>query len=128
MARLIGHLLLVLCLVLNGIGGAAMAAAMPLANGIADSPFISEHAQEGCHDEVASSRPGHDAKAIHPAPAGSDCCDPERCDGACTQHAVAVPEFLPIIGTDDLGLGYRVSAIPGRQDPVLRRAVRPPIA
>jgi hypothetical protein len=128
MARLIGHLLLVLCLVLNGIGGAATAATTTLPHGMAASPSVSENSEEGCHDQLAPFGPEADSQSLHPAPANSDCCDPERCDGACAQHAVAVPEFLSIFGTDDLGLGYRVAAVPGHLDPALRRAVRPPIA
>ena len=128
MARLIGHMLLALCLILNGIGGAAMAAAMPLAHANAVSPSMDSHADEACPDQVAPSAPTAEHPSIHPAPADSDCCDQERCDGACAQYAVAAPEFAPSIGTDDLGLGYRLSAAPSHADPALQRAVRPPIA
>ena len=121
MARLLGHLLLALCLLLNGIGSVAAAAAMPWEH--------ANHAHPGCHDQAVSSTPAADnCLTPDPAPTGLDCCDPERCDGACVQHAVAAPEPMQAMGSDDLGLGYRPSAVPGYPNPVLPRAVRPPIA
>lgn len=127
MARLFGYVLLAFCLILNGVGGAAMGATLPLSTDDAcTSASAGWHSGAVSHD---TGSPDGDSAApgAHPAPDEPDCCEPERCDGACAQYAVTIPELMPIVGSDDLGLGYRAGTVPSHVDPALRRAVRPPI-
>lgn len=115
MARLLGHLLLVFCLVLSGIGATVAATAMPLAH--------ADHASQAAPPDALQDCPSH-----APAPTDADCCDPGHCDGACAQHAVAALKLLPVFGSEDLGSGYRAIIAPAHTDPALQQAVRPPIA
>lgn len=135
MLRLIAHLLLVLCLVLNGIGTAASVAIMPLDT--APGAALQEHSivelEPPCH-EPAPVAPVHDGSSS-PASASSegDCCEPDEpcamaaCEGVCAQHAIVLPAPLTEGRGEDLGVHYRAVMLPGHDDPSLRRAVRPPI-
>ncbi|WP_198032434.1 CopL family metal-binding regulatory protein [Lysobacter daejeonensis] len=124
--RLLPRLLLVLCLVLNGIGASMASLRMPLG---AMAPVL--HTAQGDHAKATAATPDHAmASADHcndPDPV--DCCAPDQCDDACTQivPAVVVPALLATSFPE-------MAPPPGerptrdRVDPPLPHPVRPPIA
>lgn len=136
MPRLIARLLLAVCLVLNGLGSVTLATTMQVQMA-APALALSSPAGEGdshCRGHGAM-QDGTDATDQQAQMAdGGDCCQPDscndasRCDGACAQHAIVIPLRLATASSEDLADRYRAPSLPGHDDPLLRRAVRPPIA
>lgn len=136
MPRLIAHLLLMLCLILNGIGTAVSAAIVPVDP--ATESTLQAHSpvelEAPCHD-AAPVAPVHDGNSS-PASGSSEsaCCEPDEpcamaaCESVCAQHAIVLPAPVTEGRGEDLGVHYRAVMLPGHDDPSLRRAVRPPIA
>lgn len=80
------HLLLAVVLVINGVAGVAMAAAMTSHDATATS-----QAQGGCHESV---KPTAAAASDNHADSSSDCCADGRCACACVHHGTMVMAML----------------------------------
>lgn len=86
------HLLLAVVLVINGVAGVAMAAAMTRHDATAVSAATAtSQVQGGCHESVKQ------AAAANKDPAdsnSSDCCADGRCACACVHHGTVVMAML----------------------------------
>lgn len=137
MPRLIAHLLLAMCLILNGIGSVALAAVAPLTHG--DVPMQSDALMadggSSCHETAANASSQTAPASSVPAPVETGCCeDPAQscdmaaCTSVCSQYPMAVWPVPQGVGGEDLGAHYQAANLPSRDDPSLRQPVRPPIA
>lgn len=140
MSRVIAHLLLVLCLVLNGIGSAIAAAAMPSTMGAMSAPMDAQldtseagpPSEGGCdHGDMSRSRPAEAVPAApaapHPADCGDDCCLHVPCDCPCMQGAYAALPDVAVVPAFQ-GRAAIAPVFPrGHAAPFLHGAIRPPI-
>ena len=138
MSRLYLRLLLALCLILNGLGNAIAAAAMPVMGAGSANATMSIHTAEpqsaspcdhGAGDKVMPAAPLASAAspAIHPADCGQDCCTQGVCSCACMHLAQAVLLGIPMLPVSP-GLARMAAAwSPGHATPVLLQLIRPPI-
>lgn len=134
MPRLIVHLLLVLCLVLNGVSAAALSASAPVGEGQAQMAMPPQAAQDApCH-EMMTEQSVVTPTASAPQHADGGCCDPQlpchhgTCDGMGAQTAMLGPPAVPAMTSEDLSERYHAVVLLGRDDPLLWQPVRPPIA
>lgn len=85
------HLLLAVVLVINGVAGVAMAAAMTSHDAAAASAATpTSQAQGGCHESLNQAAAANN----DPADSGSDCCADGRCACACVHRGTVVMTML----------------------------------
>ena len=138
MSRLYLRLLLALCLILNGLGNAMAAAAMPVMGaGSANAtmsmlpaePQSASPCDHGAGDKVMPAAPLASAAspAIHPADCGQECCTQGACSCACMHLAQAALLGIPMLPVSH-GLTRMAVEFPtGHATPVLLQLIRPPI-
>lgn len=141
MSRVAVRLFLVACLVLNGIGNAMAAAAMP-ATTTAMSQYMGTQVQVDAAEAELPSAGACDhadapvtpldggtstSEAPHPAGCGEDCCFQGACHCPCMQGAhvalLDVPAVPAFPGRTEIASVYPA----GHAAPLLHIAIRPPI-
>ncbi len=138
MSRIALRLLLAFCLVLNGIGTAMAAVAMPAMMGgsahalmaTADAALLPATACDHTEGDVAAIAAPVDQPPPsnqHPADCNLDCCAQGACSCPCVQLAqAALPDMA--VSSAPPGLARERGALPlGHATPVLLSLIRPPI-
>lgn len=126
-SHLLLRLLLAACLILNGVGASVAAVSMQLEvpDSAPDSTTIVRDVTfvDGTAPAQVAMADDHcvDQSAV-------DCCDPERCDGACAQAATALLSFASTPSPPILGMQLAEPPVATRAGPDLPQPVRPPIA
>lgn len=135
------RLLLVLCLILNGIGNAMAAAAMPAMMGdmsqhvgmAMDAPAGDPQSASACDQADPGTMPAappldqSPSKATHPADCDQDCCSQGACKCPCMQWAHAALLDVPAVPTVQ-GRTDVASLFPAdHAAPLLHNVIRPPI-
>ncbi|MEL1264393.1 CopL family metal-binding regulatory protein [Pseudoxanthomonas putridarboris] len=118
--------LLCLALLLNGTGYAHAATRMAMGT-LADSTPV--ETKPPCHGDatMAMEHAPPEATVSDDAPAMSDCCTSDSCDGPCMQHAPALPWpalIAPMRPVPSSAPSYRASA---HASALLTHRHRPPI-
>ena len=138
MSRLYLRLLLTLCLILNGLGNAMAAAAMPVMGaGSANAtmsmlpaePQSASPCDHGAGGGAIPAAPLASAAspAIHPADCGQDCCTQGACSCACMHLAQAALLDTPVLPVYTGRARTAAAFPPGHATPVLLQLIRPPI-
>ena len=135
MTRVAIRLLLALCLVLNGIGSAMAAAAMPaLAGGSQHAVVPTAEAQPSAgacdHGADAKSPAGEPPAAsatVTTAACNQDCCAQGVCDCPCMQFAHAALLDIPGLSADPGPIRMTGEVPVGHATPALLNLIRPPI-
>ena len=138
MPRLYLRLLLTLCLILNGLGNAMAASAVPVmgagsANATMSMPTADPQSavpcDHGARGEVIQAAPLASATspAIHPADCGQDCCKQGACSCACMHLVQAALLDAPLLPVRPGSARTAAAFPPGHATPVLLQLIRPPI-
>jgi hypothetical protein len=124
--RIALHLLLAVVLVINGVAGVAMAAAMTRHDATAAfEATATSRAQGGCHESLKQPAAANN----DPADSDSDCCAEGRCDCACVHHGtvlmamlspVAVVVAWPSVPALDMAAAPSAPVAPELRPPIAR--------
>ena len=138
MSRVYLRLLLALCLILNGLGNAMAAAAMPVMGaGSANATMSTLPAElqsaipcdHGARGEAtpAALLASATSPAMHPADCGQECCAQGACSCACMHLAQAALLDTPVLPVYTGRARMAAAFPPGHATPVLLHLIRPPI-
>ena len=137
MPRIVLRLLLALCLILNGIGNAAAAGAMPAISGMSDDAVMqmTDSQNQSVHAECGQAESGPTVADLtppsppagHPADCGKDCCELGTCTCPCMHLAQAA--LLEMASGPPAARGRTLVAVLalGHSTPVSLNLNRPPI-
>lgn len=133
------HLLLSLCLILNGIGAAAASAHAPMfheASPATAAPAMAADVGPSCHDQLHTGAAMVQEPALHPAghaptepasPDSTDCCQSGTCVCACMHLAHAMSPPPPPAAAAIVQARSSRPLSPGHAAPALPHLTRPPI-
>lgn len=138
MPRIAVRLLLVLCLILNGIGNAMAAVAMPSMTSMSDDAVLAimdpgapatgdacGHAQKA---PMATADPAPPSSpAGHPADCAKDCCAQGACNCPCMHLGQAALLELTMVAPSIGGTTVVTALALGHSTPALLDLIRPPI-